>query len=46
MIQTKSSGVILPEVHGAKKILEYEYITGKTKSSFHKIKRLLKINQD
>ena len=43
--QTKSSGIILPEVHGIKKILDTNSLPEKQETVPH-VKRVLKLNQD
>ena len=44
-LQTKSSGVKLPEVHGMKKTLDTNLVSDKQKI-IYKLKGMLKINQD
>ena len=44
--QTKSSGIILPEVHGGKENFKYKFTTSKAEKQPLRLKRVLKLNQD
>ena len=44
--QTKSSGIILPEVHGVEKILDVNSLPENQKAPPQVKKKVLKLNQD